>query len=1089
MKIFSLFALIFTAFSLTAQISIVDFEDDGLNPPKPDCIATAEWLGDSNAPVVTWESNPSPAGVNVTPNCVKFVETTGSAAGNSLQFAFNNSTAKTGHNLTANKYVTLMVYSENQTVFDILLELGTGGTPNFFQTQTVNTALNTWTKVEFDFSDTDISNWNSNIRIHFNNGSAGSGDTYYVDEYYIAPTSSVGPFTPPAALSRYVPEFMDYTVAGGLLQEMDLQVSTAGNYATVTLYANDVVIADNLDVPASGTIYSHNQLVKFPQAGDVQLKLEAVGSDVVIESLSFSNYSGVTFPDFFDATGGAGIVDETSLKYGGPSIADINNDGSYDLILNNHNDSPSKLYMCEGDGTFTKQVPDLSLYNLMDLHGSATGDFDNDGDQDIVIALGGGNGSNPTTPVFYRNDGGTLNRVDDQIGITSGARGRSPRFSDMDADGDLDLMLINAAGINGAGGAQHIFYENNGDGTFSVKSVAGLENAPGEKLLLTDIDNDQVDDVIMLSPLSVWRGNGDFTYTDVSSAWLPSGLVGNYGTVGATDIDVDNDGDLDLYLARGEYYFTIADNNTVDFFPLDNKADLRLSGSQGVLPFTVNAGGSITLSRFDFVKRNAYNGGFPVFLGSAMQSNTLADFNSTLEITQAAADGWPASRTQNGLYVGYVGNGLWQLELVKNADIYWSIHYTIDGITTLNPTGWTPNNANQQDIFLLNNGSSFSNASTAYNIPTGGNHWGVTRGDFNNDGYDDLYVYRMGFLKNRLSDYLMMNTGAGSFEVTTAHTAHNRGADNHGDMGQAFDYNSDGNVDIFNGDDEYGVWLMYENTGNNHNNNYLIVDVGYSPVSNIDPMSAQVVVNTPVGGHLGRVRSAGETHSQSLLNLVHFGLGSATEVTSITVIWRNGETITITDEAVNQVVSTSAVLPVELLSFKGFATEKGNRLEWQTASEQNNDRFAVERSADSRDFIEIGSKKGKGTTDVRHSYTFLDENPPAGENYYRLRQVDYDGNFSYSKIIRLYTKAAGTRIGEFHPNPTAGFVNLNYQTPTSGEIQMSVFNTAGQLVEQRIIRLEAGQNELTFDFSDLAKGTYSVQIGETETTVRQLIIH
>lgn len=188
-KLLLCFVLLLTT-TMNAQFTVVDFEDDGVG--KPDTNATAEWVGDPNVPVVTTVANPSIGGINTSANCVKYVETTGSNAGNSLQFAFGATTAKTGHNLSVYKFIKIMVYSENQTTFDILLEIGLGGTPNFSETKTVTTPLNTWTEVIFDFTGNGVAvntanygNWNSNIRIHFNNGSAGVGDTYYVDNYIL----------------------------------------------------------------------------------------------------------------------------------------------------------------------------------------------------------------------------------------------------------------------------------------------------------------------------------------------------------------------------------------------------------------------------------------------------------------------------------------------------------------------------------------------------------------------------------------------------------------------------------------------------------------------------------------------------------------------------------------------------------------------------------------------------------------------------------------------------------------------------------------------------------------------------------------
>jgi hypothetical protein len=193
-KLLLLFMTLFVV-SLNAQTIIVDFEANASG--KPDTNQSAEWTGDSNAPLVTLETNPSVTGINTTANVVKFVETLNSHAGNSLQFSFNNTTDRTGFNLTANKFVKFMVYSEDQTNFDVTLHIGNGGSNHFEMTNSITTTLNTWTEVVFDFTGNSSATintpggWVSNVRIHFNNGTNGVGDTFYVDELSITPANYV----------------------------------------------------------------------------------------------------------------------------------------------------------------------------------------------------------------------------------------------------------------------------------------------------------------------------------------------------------------------------------------------------------------------------------------------------------------------------------------------------------------------------------------------------------------------------------------------------------------------------------------------------------------------------------------------------------------------------------------------------------------------------------------------------------------------------------------------------------------------------------------------------------------------------------
>ncbi len=704
--------------------------------------------------------------------------------------------------------------------------------------------------------------------------------------------------TSPETVYLTSPLIISHNISSGGFKMISLEASISQGYANLSIYWGDQLIVDNIDIPNSGD-HSLTALTFFYTKGNSEIKCYANGQDITLKKLDIIDFSGnLSMLSFTDVTDASGIYDEPSLKYGGPSVADIDNDGDYDLILNNHNDSPSKLFWNNGDGTFTKNTHDLSLWNRMDLHGSALGDYDNDGDMDILIALGGGNGTSPQPPVFFKNNNSVFVRSDEKVGMTSGARGRAGRWSDMDLDGDLDLMLINAAGINDSGGSQHIFYKNKGDGTFETINIAGIENQMAERVILSDFNGDHIDDAILFSPISLWQGNGDFTFTNVTNQWITGETINDVQAV--CDIDYDNDGDLDFYLARGQAYFEVAEYNTVDFFPTKEHADFRTSGSAGIQAFEVASEGAIVISGFDKVRRSTYDGDFPFFLGSAKHLNILEVNTGILTITPEMAEGWPEKRTENGMYVGYVGNGVWKLESVRNNDLFWSIHYSLNGIRSFTADGWTPINKNEDDIFLRNDGSFFTNVTDEVNIPKGGNHWGVTRGDFNNDSYEDLFVYRFGYLKNRVSDWLLLNDGNGRFLATTAHNAGNPGDDNHGDSGQAFDYDLDGDIDILSGDDEYGEWHLYANESIN-GFNFIKVNVGYAPKSNIDPIGAEVIVITPKQTFKKRVGSAGEVFSQSVLSIVHFGLGDITKVDTIYVRYRNGETIIIKDPELNTI--------------------------------------------------------------------------------------------------------------------------------------------------------------------------------------------
>ena len=101
-------------------------------------------------------------------------------------------------------------------------------------------------------------------------------------------------------------------------------------------------------------------------------------------------------------------------------------------------------------------------------------------------------------------------------------------------------------------------------------------------------------------------------------------------------------------------------------------------------------------------------------------------------------------------------------------------------------------------------------------------------------------------------------------------------------------------------------------------------------------------------------------------------------------------------------------LPVTLVSFSATNAGRKNLLEWETASEINNDKFIIERSVGGQDFKNIGFVYGQGNSNVLMHYSFTDTNPLQGINYYRLKQVDFDGKYTYSQIISATSNPAGS---------------------------------------------------------------------------------
>ena len=193
------------------------------------------------------------------------------------------------------------------------------------------------------------------------------------------------------------------------------------------------------------------------------------------------------------------------------------------------------------------------------------------------------------------------------------------------------------------------------------------------------------------------------------------------------------------------------------------------------------------------------------------------------------------------------------------------------------------------------------------------------------------------------------------------------------------------------------------------------------------------------------------------------------EVTSFSTFFVNGP-------------KSSSILPVKLVSFEGKDTKDGVSLKWLTASEQNNDGFEIQKSSDGIDWSRIGWVKGQGTSTISNMYFYNDNSPSVGDLvYYRLKQIDFDGKYSFSPIISISYSQKEENIGLFYPNPSfIKEVKLNYTSPANNVLLISFFDINGKMVLQENKSVVAGFNQLNFDLNALKAGIYLVKINSKQ---------
>ncbi len=177
-----------------------------------------------------------------------------------------------------------------------------------------------------------------------------------------------------------------------------------------------------------------------------------------------------------------------------------------------------------------------------------------------------------------------------------------------------------------------------------------------------------------------------------------------------------------------------------------------------------------------------------------------------------------------------------------------------------------------------------------------------------------------------------------------------------------------------------------------------------------------------------------------------------------------------------------APLPVELIIFTAEKGVEDIQLSWSTASEINSDYFIVERSADGVQYTGLTQIKGHGTSLTRHDYFWSDQRPGPGQWYYRLKQVDLDGQYCYSPIVtvNLEGESTGSRV---YPNPLTGTtITLQRQASCEGEMQVDVISLDQTVQSHQFFHQQKGGNQWEISLPDIQPGIYFLRFRDDHQT-------
>lgn len=187
-------------------------------------------------------------------------------------------------------------------------------------------------------------------------------------------------------------------------------------------------------------------------------------------------------------------------------------------------------------------------------------------------------------------------------------------------------------------------------------------------------------------------------------------------------------------------------------------------------------------------------------------------------------------------------------------------------------------------------------------------------------------------------------------------------------------------------------------------------------------------------------------------------------------------------------------LPVELTSFTVKANLNSVLLNWNTASEINNSGFEVQRSTNNS-FVTIGFIKGQGTTTQVHSYSFIEQNVVPGHYTYRLKQVDFQGSYTFSPEVSVDIYPANYSLEQNYPNPFNPSTVINFNLKVDSKVTLKIYNILGQQVSQLInSSITAGNHQINFNASKLNSGVYLYRLdasgidGSTYSAVKKMML-
>lgn len=712
------------------------------------------------------------------------------------------------------------------------------------------------------------------------------------------------------------------------------------------------------------------------------------------------------------------------LTYTGPTWGaqwvDYNRDGWPDIWVTNHESKEPSLYRNNGDGTFEQisdQVWDQKPWPHVDTHGAGWADFDNDGDQDVLVNSGGDYDAN----FFFKNDSGILYEKAEEYGIAYPRnRGRSTLWLDFDKDGFLDVFINGFA--SGTVGYARLFRQNPSSSLFEdVNSLVGISDQGALYSVLSDLTGDGKMELITCD--GGWFPKSIFGITTIPFTQYKRVLLFPSDTGLAADsvfADFNNDLRPDLYLARsgGEEQAAqvtsnkLAANIVAESCACEKGITFKTTGKVTILfsiptesadhPFFIGSSGLLPSQFSSYISSTD-----PRIWGIAPRIPLYLELDPSDPRVSGIYPHTPGSDV--GVYIGYdVNSNEWTI-VSSQSDIktFWCkfIVETYNSITEFQPLNldeFPP----AVDSLYIHNGTKLEQRSPQIcGITKQLPGRSVVAGDFDNDMDLDIYVENSSRVMN-VENSLYENDGTGIFtEVPAAGGAEGTllGA---GDHVVTADYNRDGFLDLFvtNGMypspfDHLGPIQLFKNNGNS--NHWIEIDL-VGTTSNRDGIGARVLVTA--GGKTQLREQGGGMHKFSQNHTrIHFGLGANTTIQLLEIHWPSGIVQAIenleVDKIIQVVESAGGLQPP-------IATDDDARTDMDTATTVNVLANDIDANGDQLKITAVQNPTQQGGVATINDNAspddptddFIDYTPPAG----------FEGTDGFSYTIDDGTGFTGT---------------------------------------------------------------------------------